>query len=32
LDGNEHILHLRGPGKTFNNISALAAATQPVLL
>jgi CRP/FNR family transcriptional regulator len=22
-DGNEHILHLRGPGKTFNDIGAL---------
>ncbi len=28
-DGNEHILHLRGPGKTFNDIAALDGAENP---
>lgn len=28
-DGREHILHLRGPGKTFNDISALDGGTNP---
>jgi CRP/FNR family transcriptional regulator len=29
LDGDEHILHLRGPGKTFNDISALDGGSNP---
>lgn len=29
LDGNEHILHLRGPGKTFNDIAALDGGSNP---
>lgn len=29
LDGNEHILHLRGPGKTFNDIGALDGGNNP---
>jgi len=29
LDGNEHILHLRGPGKTFNDIGALDGGANP---
>ncbi len=28
-DGNEHILHLRGPGKTFNDIAALDGGENP---
>jgi len=28
-DGNEHILHLRGPGKTFNDIGALDGGNNP---
>lgn len=28
-DGNEHILHLRGPGKTFNDIGALDGDNNP---
>jgi len=28
-DGNEHILHLRGPGKTFNDIGALDGGHNP---
>ena len=28
-DGNEHILHLRGPGKTFNDIGALDGGSNP---
>lgn len=28
-DGGEHILHLRGPGKTFNDISALDGGSNP---
>jgi CRP/FNR family transcriptional regulator len=28
-DGGEHILHLRGPGKTFNDIGALDAGLNP---
>ncbi|MFW5709575.1 MAG: Crp/Fnr family transcriptional regulator [Chloroflexota bacterium] len=28
-DGNEHILHLRGPGKTFNDIGALDGGQNP---
>lgn len=28
-DGNEHILHLRGPGKTFNDIGALDGGDNP---
>lgn len=28
-DGGEHILHLRGPGKTFNDISALDGGRNP---
>ena len=28
-DGNEHILHLRGPGKTFNDIGALDGGANP---
>ncbi|GAB4528849.1 MAG: Crp/Fnr family transcriptional regulator [Anaerolineae bacterium] len=28
-DGNEHILHLRGPGKTFNDIAALDGGDNP---
>lgn len=28
-DGNEHILHLRGPGKTFNDIGALDGDANP---
>lgn len=28
-DGNEHILHLRGPGKTFNDIAALDGGNNP---
>lgn len=28
-DGNEHILHLRGPGKTFNDIGALDGENNP---
>lgn len=28
-DGEEHILHLRGPGKTFNDISALDGGHNP---
>lgn len=28
-DGGEHILHLRGPGKTFNDIAALDAGLNP---
>lgn len=29
LDGGEHILHLRGPGDTFNDISALDGGDNP---
>lgn len=29
LDGGEHILHLCGPGKTFNDISALDGGANP---
>ena len=29
LDGGEHILHLRGPGKTFNDIGALDGGNNP---
>lgn len=28
-DGSEHILHLRGPGKTFNDIGALDGGNNP---
>ncbi|MCB0186192.1 MAG: Crp/Fnr family transcriptional regulator, partial [Caldilineaceae bacterium] len=28
-DGGEHILHLRGPGKTFNDIAALDGGKNP---
>jgi CRP/FNR family transcriptional regulator len=28
-DGGEHILHLRGPGKTFNDIAALDGGANP---
>lgn len=28
-DGNEHILHLRGPGNTFNDIGALDGGNNP---
>lgn len=28
-DGGEHILHLRGPGKTFNDIAALDGGNNP---
>ncbi len=28
-DGGEHILHLRGPGKTFNDVAALDGSTNP---
>lgn len=28
-DGNEHILHLRGPSKTFNDIAALDGGNNP---
>lgn len=28
-DGGEHILHLRGPGKTFNDIGALDGGSNP---
>lgn len=28
-DGNEHILHLRGPGKSFNDIGALDGGVNP---
>ncbi|MBZ0295202.1 MAG: cyclic nucleotide-binding domain-containing protein, partial [Anaerolineae bacterium] len=28
-DGGEHILHLRGPGKTFNDIAALDGGDNP---
>jgi CRP-like cAMP-binding protein len=28
-DGGEHILHLRGPGKTFNDIAALDGGSNP---
>lgn len=28
-DGSEHILHLRGPGKSFNDIGALDGGTNP---
>jgi CRP-like cAMP-binding protein len=28
-DGGEHILHLRGPGKTFNDVAALDGGTNP---
>lgn len=28
-DGDEHILHLRGPGKTFNDIAALDGGQNP---
>lgn len=28
-EGNEHILHLRGPGKTFNDIGALDGGNNP---
>lgn len=28
-DGGEHILHLRGPGKTFNDIAALDGGVNP---
>lgn len=28
-EGGEHILHLRGPGKTFNDISALDGGSNP---
>lgn len=29
LDGNEHILHLRGPGDTFNDIGTLDGGSNP---
>lgn len=29
LDGGEHILHLRGPGNTFNDIAALDGGANP---
>ncbi len=29
LDGGEHILHLRGPGKSFNDIAALDGGCNP---
>jgi CRP/FNR family transcriptional regulator, dissimilatory nitrate respiration regulator len=28
-DGGEHILHLRGPGKTFNDVAALDGGKNP---
>jgi CRP/FNR family transcriptional regulator len=28
-DGGEHILHLRGPGKTFNDVAALDGGSNP---
>jgi CRP/FNR family transcriptional regulator len=28
-DGDEHILHLRGPGKTFNDVAALDGGNNP---
>ena len=28
-DGNEHILHLRGPGKSFNDVGALDGGSNP---
>jgi CRP/FNR family transcriptional regulator len=29
LEGGEHILHLRGPGKTFNDVAALDGGSNP---